>query len=49
MTPSVSDAVNPDAVNPDASPAPPVVLKRPLGDSELSYYLPSREDGVSDM
>lgn len=26
-----------------------VRLERKLGDSELSYYLPSRADGVNDM
>ena len=27
----------------------PRTLERTLGDSELSYYLPSRADGVNDM
>jgi hypothetical protein len=38
----------------EASPVPLEQLhgarwERKMGDSELSYYLPSREDGVNDM
>ena len=28
---------------------PPLVFERKMGDTELSYFLPSRADGVNDM
>lgn len=30
-------------------PSEPMVFERRMGDTELSYYLPSRADGVNDM
>lgn len=34
---------------PRASPQSPLVFERRMGNTEVSYYLPSRADGVNDM
>lgn len=36
-------------VEPNGSGDLPPVWERPLGDSELSYFLPSRHEGINDM
>lgn len=33
----------------DDTDADALEIERPLGETELSYFLPSREDGVNDM
>ena len=38
-----------DEVPEDEQHAQPLEIERPLGETELSYFLPSREDGVNDM
>jgi hypothetical protein len=58
-SPSLSDKFNamlgdPPCVNGDAicngdTPGSSPRFERQLGNSELSYYLPSRADGVNDM
>lgn len=47
LTPLADPATDPDACA--RIPLPADTAERRLGDSELSYYLPSRADGVNDM
>jgi hypothetical protein len=53
-TPEITQEDLPDAlrklsVQSAASDTQPTVQRRQLSDNELSYYLPSRGDGVNDM
>lgn len=51
LTPPPSNEDLPTALEdaPSSSRAEPLCYERRMGDTELSYFLPSRQSGVNDM
>ncbi|KIP02084.1 hypothetical protein PHLGIDRAFT_130931 [Phlebiopsis gigantea 11061_1 CR5-6] len=49
LTPPLSDEHLPATDAPSSARADAVYLERKMGDTELSYFLPSRQSGVNDM